>query len=96
MPAFPYLRLQLMVFALVSAAFTNIYLAQPVLPMVQAQFGIDIAGVSWAVSAVILGMALANLPFGLLVDRWPIQPIILVGGLMVAGAGLDFVLYKNS
>lgn len=88
MPAFPYLRLQLMVFALVSAAFTNIYLAQPVLPMVQAQFGIDIAGVSWAVSAVILGMALANLPFGLLVDRWPIQPIILVGGLMMAGAGL--------
>ena len=82
------LRLQLTVFALVSAAFTNIYLTQPILPVLQGVFASDMVTVSLTVSAVILGMALANLPFGIVVDRWPIHPIILTGGLVVAGGGL--------
>ena len=82
------LRLQLTVFALVSAAFTNIYLTQPVLPVLQDVFASDMVTVSLTVSAVILGMALTNLPFGIVADRWPIHPIIFTGGVMVAGGGL--------
>ncbi len=81
-------RLQLTVFALVSAAFTNIYVTQPILPVLASVFAANMVTVSLTVSAVILGMALANLPFGIVADRWPIHPIILTGGLMVAGGGL--------
>ena len=82
------LRLQLIVFGLVAAAFTNIYVTQPVLPVLQSEFGVDVVTVSFSVSAVILGIALSNLPFGFLADRFPIQPIILVGGVCVAVGGL--------
>lgn len=77
-------RLQLAVFALVATAFTNIYITQPVLPRLQQEFGAGTVTVSLTVSAVILGIALANLPFGILADRWPIRPIILTSGIMVA------------
>ena len=80
--------LQATVFALVGAAFTNIYVTQPVLPILQEEFASDLVTVSFTVSAVILGIALANLPFGLLADRLPIHPIILTGGIVVALAGL--------
>lgn len=74
-------------FALVTAAFVHIYLPQPVLPVLQAQFATDMVTVSFVVSAVILGMAISNLPFGLIADRWPIRPILLSGGaVVVAGA----------
>lgn len=82
-----YFRLQLIVFALVSASFTNVYITQPVLPVLQSEFGADMVRVSFSVSAVILGIALSNLPFGVLADRLPIQPIILAGGAMVAVGG---------
>jgi len=88
-------RLQLIVFALVSASFTNIYITQPVLPVLQKEFGADMVLVSFSVSAVILGIALFNLPFGFLADRLPIQPIILTGGLTVAGGGLICALTDN-
>ncbi|MDJ0855916.1 MAG: MFS transporter [Desulfobacterales bacterium] len=81
-------RLQLTVFTLVSAAFTNIYVTQPILPLLASVFAADMVTVSLTVSAVILGMALSNLPFGIVADRWPIHPIILTGGLAVAGGGL--------
>lgn len=80
----PSSRLQLIVFALVSASFANVYITQPVLPVLQQEFGADMVTVSLTVSAVILGMALSNLPFGSLADRLSIKPIILTGGLMVA------------
>lgn len=88
MPAKSYFRLQLIVFALVSAAFTNIYITQPVLPVLQSEFSADIVLVSFSVSAVIFGIALSNLPFGWLADRFPIHPIILTGGVLVAISGL--------
>ncbi len=81
-------RLQVTVFTLVSAAFTNIYLTQPILPVLQKVFVADMLTVSLTVSAVILGMALSNLFFGVLADRWTVHPIILTGGLMVAAGGL--------
>lgn len=81
-------RLQCVVFALVSASFTNVYITQPVLPVLQTEFGVDMVQVSFSVSAVILGLAISNLPFGILVDRVAIQPLILSGGFMVALGGL--------
>ncbi len=81
-------RLEAVVFALVCAAFTNIYVTQPVLPVLQAEFATDLVTVSLTVSLVILGIALANLPFGSLADRLPIQPIVLTGGAVVTVAGL--------
>ncbi|MDT8380321.1 MAG: MFS transporter [Desulfotignum sp.] len=90
-----YFRLQFIVFALVSASFTNIYITQPVLPVLQNEFSADMVLVSFSVSAVILGIALSNLAFGVLADRLPIHPIILTGGLTVAGAGLICAATQN-
>ncbi|MEW5909541.1 MAG: MFS transporter [Thermodesulfobacteriota bacterium] len=83
-----YFRLQLIVFSLVSASFTNIYITQPVLPVLQQEFATDMVTVSFTVSAVILGIAISILPFGFLADRWPIRPIILAGGVMIFSGGI--------
>jgi len=80
--------LKALVFSLVSAAFTTIYITQPVLPVLRAEFGVDEARASWTIAAVVLGIALSNLPFGMLSDRYPIRPIILTGGVMVAVCGI--------
>jgi MFS transporter, YNFM family, putative membrane transport protein len=88
-------RLQLIVFALVSASFTNIYITQPVLPVLQREFSADMVLVSFSVSAVILGIAMSNLPFGFLVDRLPIHPIIVTGGVLVAVGGLVCAVTKD-
>ncbi|MEW5770211.1 MAG: MFS transporter [Pseudomonadota bacterium] len=87
-PPRPFNATQLLIFGLVAAAFTNIYLTQPVLPVLAREFGVDAAGASLTVSATVLGIALANLPFGRLGDRYPLRPLLLVGGAMVALAGL--------
>lgn len=79
---------QLLIFALVAAAFTNIYITQPVLPVLADEFKVDAAVASLTVSATVLGIALANLPFGRLADRHALRPILLVGGTVVAVSGL--------
>ena len=81
------LKLQLVVFAMVSASFTSIYITQPILPVLQDEFGVTPVQVSLTVSAVILGIVLSNLFFGFLSDRLSIHPIILVGGICVAAGG---------
>jgi YNFM family putative membrane transporter len=80
--------LQALVFALVAAAVSNVYITQPVLPVIQQEFGVSPSQASYTVSAVILGISLANLPFGILADRFPVRRLILVGGAVVAAAGL--------
>ncbi|HAS89599.1 MAG TPA: MFS transporter [Desulfovibrio sp.] len=80
-------KIQLAVFALVSFAFTNIYLPQPVLPILQSEFQITPVQASLSVSLVILGIVLSNLFFGYLSDRYSIKPIIVCGGLFVAVGG---------
>jgi YNFM family putative membrane transporter len=80
--------LQAVVFSLVAAAVCNVYLTQPVLPVLQAEFGVSPSQASYTVSAVILGIALANLPFGWLADRVPVRSLILSGGVVVCAAGL--------
>jgi YNFM family putative membrane transporter len=88
MADYPYFRLQFTVFALVSASVANIYITQPILPVLQSEFSADMVLVSFTVSAVILGIAISNLPFGILADRLPIHPIIFTGGVFVAFGGL--------
>ena len=61
---------QALVFGLVAAALTTVYITQPVLPILQQEFGVNPSQASYTVSAVILGIALANLPFGMLADRF--------------------------
>lgn len=80
--------MQALVFSLVAAAFTTVYITQPVLPVIQDEFGVDARTASLSVSMVILGMALANLPFGMLADRYPVKPLILAGGTVIGAAGL--------
>jgi len=87
--------LQALVFALVSASFTTIYLLQPVLPVLQQEFGVDEKQASLAISAVILGMAISNLPFGRMADRMPIKPIIATGGAVVVLCGLGCALVQQ-
>jgi YNFM family putative membrane transporter len=79
---------QTLVFGLVAAAISNVYITQPVLPIIETEFGVGPSQASYTVSAVILGIALANLPFGWLADRVPVKRLILVGGGVVAVAGL--------
>ena len=82
------LALQALVFALVSASFTTIYLVQPVLPVLQAEFGVSVGKAAQTVSVVILGVAVSTLVFGRLADMYPVKPFIVVGGAVVSGAGL--------
>jgi YNFM family putative membrane transporter len=79
---------QALVFSVVAAGFTTIYITQPVLPVIRDEFDVDATTASLTVSMVILGIALANLPFGMLSDRWQIKPIILAGGTVVSVANL--------
>jgi YNFM family putative membrane transporter len=87
--------LQALVFFLVATAFTTIYITQPVLPVIEKEFGIDAKLASISVSVVIFGIALANLPFGVIADRYPIRPIILLGGATVAAAGFVCAVTHN-
>jgi YNFM family putative membrane transporter len=87
--------LQALVFALVSASFTTIYLLQPVLPVLEQEFGVDEKQASLAISAVILGIALSNLPFGRMADRVPVKPIIATGGLVVVLCGLGCAMVQQ-
>lgn len=80
--------LQARVFLLVAATFTTIYITQPVLPVIREEFGVTAGRASLTVSAVIFGIALATLPFGLLVDRLPARPILLAGGTLASVCGL--------
>ncbi len=80
--------LQFLVFALVAAGCTMIYIAQPVLPVIREEFGVTASAASLSVSAVIFGMALSNLPFGALADRYPARPLFVAGGTVIAACGL--------
>ncbi len=87
--------LQALVFFLVATAVATIYITQPVLPVIENEFGIDARTASLSVSMVIFGIALANLPFGVLADRYSIRPIILAGGGAIAAAGFVCAITRN-
>lgn len=87
--------LQLLIFSLVAASFTMVYLPQPVLPVIREEFGVTESLASLLISAVIFGMALSNLPFGVLADRYPVRPLFITGGTVIALSGL-FCAATNS
>ncbi len=80
-------KIEIAVCALVTAAFTNIYITQPILPVLEEEFDVTTAQVSLTVSIVILGIVLSNLFFGYLSDRVSIHPILCLGGFFVATGG---------
>ena len=82
------ITVQVLVFSLVAAAFTTVYITQPVLPIIQNEFAVNAKIASLSVSVVIFGIALANLPFGMIADQYPIKPIILTGGTIIAVTSL--------
>lgn len=84
--------LRLAVFALTAAAYTQIYLTQPVLPVIQTEFTATPWAASLTVSLVIGGIALGQVLWGALADRLPMGPIISVGALLLAGCGLAAAL----
>ena len=86
---------QAVVFALVATTFLTMYVTQPVLPVLTAEFGVTPGVASLTVSAVVLGIALANLPFGVLADRFPIGPIVLSGGAVVALASITCAMTQH-
>ncbi|HEY7528730.1 MAG TPA: hypothetical protein VH660_06215 [Candidatus Deferrimicrobiaceae bacterium] len=63
MPGENTIGLQVLIFSLVAAVFSTIYITQPVLPVLRAGFGASASRASLTISAVIPGIALANLPF---------------------------------
>ena len=89
------ITVQVLVFSLVAAAFTTVYITQPVLPIIQNEFAVNAKIASLSVSVVILGIALANLPFGMIADQYPIKPIILTGGTIIAVTSLVCAVTHN-
>jgi YNFM family putative membrane transporter len=87
--------LQALIFFLVSSAFATIYITQPVLPVIRSEFGVSASYASLTVSAVIFGIALATLPFGRLVDTFPVRPILFTGGSVVIGCSLFCAATKS-
>ena len=79
--------LSALIFVLVTCAFATIYITQPVLPILEAQFAIGPAAASLSVSAVIVGMAVTTLPIGALVDRYPARRLMITGACVTAAAG---------
>jgi MFS transporter, YNFM family, putative membrane transport protein len=63
--------------------------------VLQEEFAADMVLVSFTVSAVILGIALSNPPFGFLADRMSIHPLILGGGISVALGGFVCAMTKD-
>jgi len=61
-----------LVCALVAAAVTHLYLPQPVLPVLAAEFGVQETTASLSISLPILGITLSTLPCGALGDRYPL------------------------
>ncbi|HET6564084.1 MAG TPA: MFS transporter, partial [Xanthomonadales bacterium] len=92
---FDRLPLQVVVFFLAAAAFSTVYITQPVLPILTQEFGADPAVVSFTVSAVVLGIAISILPIGILADRLPIQRILVTGGIAVASCSLVAALTES-
>ena len=95
MNRFKSIGLAAVVFWLVAAAFTTIYITQPVLPVLQSEFGVSETQASLTISMVVLGIALANLPFGRLADRYRVKPLIAVGGFVVTACSFYCALSEK-
>jgi hypothetical protein len=84
-----------MVCTVVAAAVTHLYLTQPILPGLAAEFGVHETTASLSLSMVILGITLSNLPFGTLGDRYPMCPLLLIAGAVVIVGALVCAITAN-
>lgn len=89
------MRIQALVFALVGAAFTSVYVPQPVLPVLQQEFAISANAAALTISAVIAGISIASLPSGWLADHVPVRRLIATGGVSVAACCLVIAITSN-
>lgn len=76
------------VFMLTAASYVQIYLTQPVLPVISRSFQVDAWTASLTVSLVIGGIAVGQVFWGWLADRQGIRPIILIGAVGLGACGL--------
>ncbi|WP_156792317.1 MFS transporter [Desulfotalea psychrophila] len=88
-------RTQLPIFALIASAMSNIYIAQPILPLLQEEFQVSIILASMTVSAVVLGLATASLPLSFFAEKIDLKKIILTGGCGIACTGFICSLTHN-
>lgn len=72
--------LHIYLFICIFSAFLNIYLPQPILPILQKTFSVDSFYISLTISSVIFGMTLSNLPIGHLSDKYQTKYFVILGG----------------
>ncbi|MCK5919705.1 MAG: MFS transporter, partial [Methylococcales bacterium] len=58
--------------------FCNLCVAQPMLPLLAQQFGLDSAHANWMHAATPLALAIALIPWAMLSDSWGRRPIMLL------------------
>lgn len=77
---------------LANAAFSMVFSGIPMTAiMLRSSYGLDNAGLGLVLGLMGLGIALSELPWGLLTDRWGDRPVLLIGlgGTCVALATLS-------
>src|SRR4051794_19698079 len=60
-----------------TAVFSNMYLTQPILPVIGADFGLSPSQAGLTVSSMVLAIAAASIFYGLLSDRVGRKPVIV-------------------
>ncbi|HEX7004027.1 MAG TPA: MFS transporter [Trueperaceae bacterium] len=74
------------------AAFTGLYLPQPILPLLADEFGLEAGRAALLISVTILGIALASPLLGVLADRFGRRNILLIGSLLLGAVSLGAAL----
>lgn len=65
-------------------SFSHIYVVQPILPLIGADLGVGADRASLAVTATLVALAVANLAWGPVADRWGRKPVMVLGALALA------------
>ncbi|MCS6887050.1 MAG: MFS transporter [Chloroflexus sp.] len=71
-------------YAAAVVVFSDMYLTQPILPQLSAEYGIAPATAGLSVSAVVLMIALGSLAVGPLSDRWGRWPVMVGSAVLLA------------
>ena len=74
------------------ASFVGLYLPQPILPTISADFGVDAAASALVISSTVFGVALASPAIGVLSDRFGRRRILVSGSLLLCFASLSCAL----
>lgn len=65
-------------------SFSHIYVVQPILPLIGADLGVGADRASLAVTSTLVALAVANLAWGPVADRWGRKPVMVLGALALA------------